>query len=291
MKNSIYMITRNLTVLMVACALWMQGAELLTPPSAFGSEMGKAQCGQSGQRICGKEDCTIKAGWAVIVYPYESCPDTCIEGLIPVGGVCKVSSGSCDINCKMSKITAKLGAPSGLQPGKTMYCIGTTPYDPYGGRKVSRTDLGLPGTDKSVTIDIGGEGLYVDDNGRAWGNDQAINLNCSLNRTTYGDTNKKISNLVFGYVETMPFENKFADTILINNTPIKVSEIERVIRPGGHIKITYTSDSTSKVETMISHMCLSPAVSTIGYYNNVQLDVPSDFDYTNPKNCPRRDEL
>jgi hypothetical protein len=83
----------------------------------------------------------------------------------------------------------------------------------------------------------------------------------------------------------------FADTILINNTPIVVSEIERVIRPGGHINIAYVSDSTHLVETMIAHMCLSPAVSSSGFYNFVQLDVPTDFNYLQPKNCKPRDEL
>ncbi|MEO6431713.1 MAG: hypothetical protein ABIO50_08165 [Nitrosospira sp.] len=290
MKNKILGFTYSLAMLAVACVMWMQGAVPLTLASAFATETGKAQCGQSGQRVCGKQDCTIKAGWAIIVYPYESCPDTCIEGLMPGGGICSVPAGSCDINCKMTKVMAKLGAPSGLQQGKTMYCFDIS-YDPYGGRKVSREDLGLPIADKSVTIDIGGEGRYIDEDGREWGNDQAINLNCSLNRTTYGDTKKPIPNLVFGFVQTMPFVDKFADTILINNAPIVVSEIERVIRPGGQIKIIYTSESTSKVETIISHMCLSPAVSTAGYYNNIQLDVPSDFDYARPKNCPRRDEL
>jgi hypothetical protein len=275
MKNQTFRFVYALAVLTLACAVGVHGQE---------------RCGQQGQRVCGKQDCELKAGWAIIVYPYESCPAPCVEGLAPSGGVCSLPVGGCDIGCKMSRITAKLGAPSGISPGKTMYCFGT-PYDPYGGHRVSRSDLGLNVEDKSVTIDIGGEGLYVDDAGRQWGSDQAINLNCSLNRTTYGDTSKPIQHLVFGFVQNMPFTERFADTILINNTPIVVSEIERVIRPGGRISIAYVSENTHLVETMIAHMCLSPAVSAFGFYNFVQLDVPTDFNYLQPKNCKPRDEL
>lgn len=60
-----------------------------------------------------------------------------------------------------------------------MYCFDIS-YEPYGGRKVSRVDLGLPITDKSVIIDIGVEGRYIYEDGGEWRNDQVINLIVSL---------------------------------------------------------------------------------------------------------------
>jgi hypothetical protein len=61
---------------------------------------------------------------------------------------------------------------------------------------------------------------------------------------------------VFGFVQSMPFNERFADTILINNAPIS-----------------------------------SSAVTSSGFYNFVQLDVPTYFNYLQPKNCKPRDEL
>lgn len=278
MKNSRFRFVRDLAVCAVLSAL-------LTSSPARGDG---ARCGQVGQRVCGAQDCEVFVGWADDYFPFQTCPPPCVEGLESSGGMCRAPAGGCDIDCKMARIARKLGAPSGLSPGENFYCYGGS-WDPYSGRKASRSDLGVAATDKSVTIDIGGEGLYIDDEGRQFGTDQAINLNCSLYRTTYGDTLRAISHLVFGFADHLPFTEQFADTIIINNAPIVVSEIERVIRPGGHIKITYVTESESLVETMISHMCLNPAVSTSGTYNTVQLDVPGDFNYLMPRNCPRRD--
>lgn len=280
-------------MMVAACfGFWLLGVGMvpLTVPLALADSASRGRCGELGQRICGKQDCETRAGWAIFVYPYEYCPAACVEGLVPSGGVCALPPGSCDIDCKMTKIRAKLGTPSGLQPGKTMYCFDSS-YDPYGGKTVSRADLGVASDDKSVSVDVGGEAVYVDNEGRQWGSDQSINLNCSLNRTTYGDTTRAIPHLVFGFGDRMPFTDSFADTIIVNNAPIFVSELERVIRPGGQISIAYVGDSVHKVEVMIAHMCLSPAVTSSGGYNFVQLNVPKDFNYRQPKNCRPRDEL
>jgi hypothetical protein len=255
------------------------------PAASTAHAQSSAWCGDVGQRACGPADCRTQAGWFLFVYAYEVCPPPCNPGLTSSGGICRAPAAACDIGCKIAKIKQVLGAPSGLVPGKTMYCFGAA-YDPYSGRKASRADLGISPSDKSVHIDVGGEGLYMD-SGRQWGSNEAINLNCSLNQTTTPANEKlAIPNLIFGFGQYMPFTAQFADVITINNSPVYPSEIERVIRPGGVIHIRGTSDSLSKVIEIEKHMCVFPAQRNNGYSVTIDIQVPTNFDYLHPRNCP-----
>ena len=281
--------SRRAAPFLTALAILLAGPLLsVTPgplPVAAAHAQSSAWCGDLNQRACTTQDCHVEAGWFIIVYPVEVCPPPCNPGLSASRGICVAPTASCDITCKMAKINQTLGPPSGLIPGKTMYCFGAS-YDPYGGKKVSRADLGVSDSDRSVVVDIGGEGLYKE-NGRQWGSDEAINLNCSLNQTTTPANEKlPIKNLVFGFVQTMPFAAKFADTISVNNAPLVASEIERVIRPGGLIQIEGTSDSLSIIQQIEKDVCVFPAHQFYGYSLSVQIRVPTNFNAAQPFNCP-----
>ncbi|RYZ39541.1 MAG: hypothetical protein EOO71_19745 [Myxococcaceae bacterium] len=202
-----------------------------------------------------------------------------------------LSSTQCNADCKVKKATAVLGAPTGVTPEKTMYCIGA-PFDPYGGKKVQRKDLGLPDSDNTVQVDVGGEAFYQDEAGQMFGSDDAINLNCSFNKTSHRNEGQKIPHLVFGFGNNLPFGDGFADRLSVENAPIFPKELERVIKPGGTLKIVYTDSSVDQVDTLAKDMCVTPTVQKMAVTEVAWFVVPGDFDYREPRNCKSvKDEL
>lgn len=88
---------------------------------------------------------------------------------------------------------------------------------------------------RRVIIDIGGEGRYAG----------AINLNPGRFTTTTGVPGRSIPNLVRGRGEALPFRSNAADTIILENAPIRAqtaSEIGRVIRSGGEVRLLHPAD-------------------------------------------------
>ncbi len=91
-----------------------------------------------------------------------------------------------------------------------------------------------------VHLDIGGEGRYP----------VAINVNPGMPGRPAGQlpttmTGGPIPNLVVARGEQLPFANGAADLITIENTPITqrtASEVARVIRPGGEIRLVGPAD-------------------------------------------------
>ncbi|RKG79393.1 hypothetical protein D7V88_28725 [Corallococcus terminator] len=195
-----------------------------------------------------------------------------------------LSSTACAADCKAKKVNAVLGAPKGVTASKSMYC-NDGPFDPYGGKKARRQDLGLPDSDNTVHIDMGGEAVYQNEEGQTFGGNDAINLNCSLNKTSDGNLGKKIPNLVFGFGNNMPFADAFADRISVENAPIFPKEIERVIKPGGVVKLVYTDFSLGQVDTLAKDLCVTPTVQKMGVIDVAWFVVPSDFDYRKPRDC------
>jgi len=96
----------------------------------------------------------------------------------------------------------------------------------------------------NVHIDVGGEGRYPG----------AINLNPGRTTSTTGTPGRPIPNLVRGRGEQMPFGNRTADIVSVENAPIRpagfrdplgnptpgtAAEIARVVKPGGEIRLTH----------------------------------------------------
>jgi hypothetical protein len=94
---------------------------------------------------------------------------------------------------------------------------------------------------KPVHIDVGGTGRYPD----------AINVNSGYageipvtGPPTYlggaGAAGRPIPNLVIARGEKLPFANRSVDILTLQNSPIRpdtISEIARVIKPGGDIRL------------------------------------------------------
>ncbi len=116
---------------------------------------------------------------------------------------------------------------------------------------------------KPAHIDIGGEGRYPD----------AINVNPGISGAqgppplTSGPTQvggagaagRPIPNLVRAPGENLPFANRSIDTVTLENAPIRprtVSEIARVIKPGGDIRLV----GANTPEVLAAHLRIADAV-------------------------------
>jgi hypothetical protein len=242
------------------------------------------------EAACGQMPATIH-GFA-FVRPSRCSNETLGEwGEFDVPDDTCLSTTTCNADCKAQKVNATLGAPTGVEPGKPMYCH-SPPFDPYGGKKVSRQDLGLPDSDNTVHVDIGGEAIYQDEEGQTFGSNESINLNCSFNKTSHGNLGQKIPRHVFGFGNNLPFADAFADRISVENAPLFPKEIERVIKPGGVLKITYTDASLGQVDTLAQDMCVTPTKQKLGGIDVAWFVVPSNFDYRKPGKCKSvREEL
>ncbi|MBI1207711.1 MAG: hypothetical protein GC191_10540 [Azospirillum sp.] len=257
-------------------------AASIAAPWAGAAERQAKFCGDNDQRACTDRDCVVLFSAFLFAFPYAYCPPQCQMGLTEIGGVCRPPAGVCDTACKVERIKLRLGKPSGLEPGKTYFCREDM-WDPYNGRRVSRADLGLTDSDGGIFLDIGGEGLAQAD-GKQWGSNNSINLNCSLVRTTDGMFKIPIKHLIFGFGQKMPFEDHFADKIFISGTPIFPLELERVIRPGGLLEIVAVgSEMAMRTHQLMLDMCVSAPIDTWNLQRRVLIRVPRDFDYRHPR--------
>jgi len=103
------------------------------------------------------------------------------------------------------------------------------------GASAMESELGGTGGGRSVHVDIGGEGRYPD----------AINLNPIKVQTTTGTPGNPIPNLVQGTGENAPFLSNSVDKITVESAPIRpgtASEIQRMIKPGGEIRLMHPAD-------------------------------------------------
>ena len=124
---------------------------------------------------------------------------------------------------------------------------------------------------RPVHIDIGGEGRYPG----------AINVNPSTTTSTTGAAGRPIPNLVQATGERLPFATQSVDIITLENAPIRpatISEIARVIRPGGDIRLV----GPATPEVLAAHQRIADAVG--GRVFQTRIKVRSDVGevvYTN----------
>lgn len=107
----------------------------------------------------------------------------------------------------------------------------------------------------TVHIDIGGEGRYPD----------AINVNPNTTTTTTGTAGRPIQNLVQATSERLPFANQSVDVITLENlqiTQTTASEIARVIKPGGKIRLVGPADYARTAHQRVIQAL--PRGSTVG---------------------------
>lgn len=97
-----------------------------------------------------------------------------------------------------------------------------------------------PRVASKLVIDIGGEGRHP----------AAINVNPGFTTTTTGRAGRPIPNLVQGVGEKLPFPARAADTIIVENAPLRpetIAELARVIKPGGAVRLVHPSEYAAKV--------------------------------------------
>ena len=126
--------------------------------------------------------------------------------------------------------TLQLGAQGGRALLKGMY--GT-----IGRGAATETVVGsvAPGAAKPVHIDIWGEGRYPG----------AVNLNRTPVTSTTGAPGRPIPNLTQYQGGRLPYANKSVDIVTLENAPIRpdtITEIARVIKPGGEVRLVGPKD-------------------------------------------------
>lgn len=121
------------------------------------------------------------------------------------------------------------------------------------------------GCEKPIHIDVGGEGR----------NPGATNVNPSEVTTTTGSPGRPIPNRVAGTGENLPFPDRSVDIYSLENAPIRpgtISEIARVIKPGGDIRLV----GPNVPEVIEAHQGVANAVGGTMY----QVIVPNDVGST-----------
>lgn len=90
----------------------------------------------------------------------------------------------------------------------------------------------LTGLERDLTLDVGGEGRYLD----AW------NINPSRFKTLGPERGQPIPRWIAGRIENVPFHDSSVRTVIVERTPLTkagVRELLRVIQPGGTIVLRH----------------------------------------------------
>lgn len=145
-----------------------------------------------------------------------------------------------DVQCQIRTMVGILGAipESELRaiPDEKLY---RTLH--YKGRKITRDNIKICGSDFPIRVDVGGEG-YVVRGDESFGFKNTINLNTYNRITSTGPgEGEKFANFLAGDASDMPFAQGFVDELYMQNgpaTPAVLDEFARVISPNGFIFLT-----------------------------------------------------
>ncbi len=126
-----------------------------------------------------------------------------------------------------------------------------------------------PAPNGPVHIDIGGEGRYP----------RANNVNPNTTTSTTGTPGRVIPNRVPGRGEKLPFPDRHADGISLENTPLSAqtaAEIVRVIKPGGSIRLQHWADYASETHSLVTNAIPNCTVNQVtkGGYTITTITVP-----------------
>mmetsp|Transcript_74228 Transcript_74228/g.174282 ORF Transcript_74228/g.174282 Transcript_74228/m.174282 type:complete len:246 (+) Transcript_74228:3-740(+) len=138
-------------------------------------------------------------------------------------------------------------------------CYSAKCRDPYQGYQLKPSDLNLRA--ETLIVDVGGEGPYTRADGRKFGHEKAINLNCSAKVSSMeAGSSVTIQNRVYGFAENLPFVSNSVDEVIVENAPVFVNELKRVAKPGGKVRLAGPCDAFWRALEELTQEFGSPAV-------------------------------